>query len=191
LIGSVFEQRDELLAIENRRQRIAEQAAQPPVAALTGPMSGAAMAAAGPAAAVKAAEPAVAKRKKKGRDRTGRDMAPGETALDAVGEGMRAANEARADDAEAVKAFRDRGVTEGPGRPVMPSQRQPADSFSRPYLDAGHAAPSPQQEPPRTSPMPNLAPGVVTAVTLPAAPSAMNVPLHVSNQYCGGSPSER
>ena len=122
-----------------------------------------------------------------GRPRHGRPSVD-----EAVGQGYRdaLAEQAAGDDAEAVKAFRDQGITEGPGQPVMPSAPGPAESFSRPYLD-GIAAPSPQHQGPRTSPMPNLAPGQVTAITLPAAPRAMGVIQHVAGQWTGGSPSER
>ena len=112
-------------------------------------------------------------------------QSPGATDVDSVAEGMKQQWERdRAAKASEI-------VTEGPGQPVMPSAPGPADAFSRPYLDAGHGAPSPQSEGPRTNPMPNLAPGVVTPVTLPAAPSARNVPQTIAAQFCGGSPSEK
>lgn len=196
MIFSVTEQREALLAIDERRRQIAaEQAGSiEPATTVTALVAGAAVPSPGPVVAVKAAAPEIGKGRKKGKgkDRARRDMTPGETAHAAVGQGYRdaMAEQAAGDDAGAAKSFRDQGITEGPGRPVQPATPPPAESFSRPYLD-GIAAASPQHEGPRTSPMPNLAPGQVTAVTLPAAPMAQNVSQHVAGQFTGGSPSER
>lgn len=183
MIGSVTEQRAELLALDERRRQIAAEAAQPPAPTVAVLMSGAAVPPAG-------AVPMAAKRRK-AKER-GKERSPADTAAVAEGEGFRAAmdEQAAGDAAEAAKIAAGI-VNEGPGHGVMPSQPSPADSFSRPYLTDGRAAPSPMHDGPRTSPMPDLIPGMVTPVTLPAAPSARNVPQHVAGQYAGGSPSEK
>lgn len=128
------------------------------------------------------ADPDAVKRRKGGKAPVA-TAAPGD--VDAVAEGMRQAW--AEDQAAKVSGI----VTEGPGRPVTPSAPQPAEAFRQGYLAAGHSAPSPQHEPPRTNPLPELPPGVVQPVQLPGAPRAMNVSQAVAAMFCGGSPSER
>jgi hypothetical protein len=78
----------------------------------------------------------------------------------------------------------------GPDRSMQPRPVQPG-MFDRPYIDDGHAAESPQAEAPRENPMPQVPPGIVTPITLRAAPAAFAVPHHVASAFTGGSPSER
>ncbi len=190
MIGSVSEAQAQLADLEKRRQAIAAQSARAGVPAAVAEHRAAAVT---PVAGYTSAQvgksgPAdIAKRKKKSRDRDGREMPPGETALDAVGEGMAAAanEQAAADDAAARKGYQDRGIMPGPARPVEPGRLEPG-SVDRDYLSAGHASESPQAGPPRQNPMPNM----VHAV-LPDAPMAARIPPHVIAHYTSGSPSER
>jgi hypothetical protein len=50
-------------------------------------------------------------------------------------------------DTEGDAATKARKATEGPAHPMMPGEIHPED-FGRGYLEAGHAAPSPQHGPP-------------------------------------------
>ncbi len=105
-------------------------------------------------------------------------MSAGETALDAVGEGMRIA----ADDAEAAKST---VAPEGPGRYMQPAPVQP-EQFGRNYIEAGHASEAPAAQPPRQNPMPNM-----THAVLPTAPMAARIHPAAIAHYTSGSPSER
>lgn len=108
----------------------------------------------------------------------------------------------QADTAAAAKSFRDRGAAEGPSRPLQPGTLAPQDC-DRGYIDAGHAAESPQSGPPAASPMPAGQPGVpapvalphadvqVQRVDLPAGLRAGHIPHPIANSYALGSPSER
>ena len=108
----------------------------------------------------------------------------------------------QADTAGAAKSFGDRGAAEGPSRPLQPGTPGPGD-FDRGYLDAGHAAPSPQSTSPRPSALPRQQPGAATPVALPGAPvqvqrvnlpqsaAAGYVPAAISSSLTMGSPSER
>lgn len=64
------------------------------------------------------------------------------------------------DDIRAVvhKAFRD--ANPGPGSAPTPSEMPPAQRFNRPYITAGHAAPSPGQDAPHKAP---ISPGHISA----------------------------
>lgn len=57
----------------------------------------------------------------------------------------------------------------GPGSFREPGTIGPED-FGRGYLDAGHAAPSPQQGAPNVAPLPPAHPGVLMPIQMPAAP---------------------
>jgi len=85
----------------------------------------------------------------------------------------------------ARKNYRDRGITPGPADGTEPGHPEPAD-FGRPYLEAQHAAPSPQSEGPRSNPMPAM-----THRVLPDQPYAAAIPPAVVSHYTMGSPSER
>jgi hypothetical protein len=59
----------------------------------------------------------------------------------------------------------------GPGtfrEPVTPPE---PGAYDRPYLDAGHAAPSPQHQPPNAAPLPPQGRGILRPVELPGAPA--------------------
>jgi hypothetical protein len=58
----------------------------------------------------------------------------------------------------------------GPGRFTEPSAPPGPDAFSRPYLDSGHAAPSPLHQGPNVNPLPPEGTGILRPVELPAAP---------------------
>ena len=121
------------------------------------------------------------RRKKPERDR--RDIVSADT--EAVGMGYLDAQQAAADDAEGTKSYHDRGAVQGPAQPVQPGHPEPAD-FGRPYVESGHAAESPQAQPPRQNPMPAM-----THQVLPAEPMAARIPPQVIAHYTSGSPSER
>jgi hypothetical protein len=176
VIGSVSEFQQQMAEQERRRQQAAGQQAAAPVTN-SEPVTAVPFAAAMPAAgcspapmAVKAAEPDVAKRRKKHHDRIGRDL---ET--DPVDAGAQ----------EAAKSFEQRGVHAGPGEGTMPGHPQPAQ-FDRGYLEAGHAAESPQAEPARQNPMPMMHHRV-----LPDQPMAAAIPQHVIDTYTMRSPSDK
>jgi|HubBroStandDraft_6_1064221.scaffolds.fasta_scaffold00231_25 hypothetical protein len=61
-------------------------------------------------------------------------------------------------------------AAEGPGRGLAPHDMPDAGAYDRPYLDAGHSAPSPQHQPPRTAPMPPEGRGILTPIELAGAP---------------------
>jgi hypothetical protein len=111
--------------------------------------------------------------------RKGRDLRAGQ----AAGEEAAAAE-------RAGKAFRDRGITEGPAHLAQSGHSEPQD-YERPYLEAGHAAESPMAEPPRQSPITHAPPGILQPIALPAGPRAMTIPARISAGYSLGSPSER
>lgn len=72
------------------------------------------------------------------------------TAAAAAADGAREGHDLREDDCEPVmagKSYQDRGIHLGPGQPLMPGQHSPQD-YQRPYIQAGHGAPSPGYEPP-------------------------------------------
>lgn len=166
---SLFEQRDQLAAIEKRRQEIAGQqahAAQAPVAApanqtgvtslVAGPVAGM------PSMALKASEPGIGKRRK----RKGRDVSSEATPdTVAVAEGMRSELEPGA----SAKAFAERGADEGPGSFTEPGRLEP-ESVDRDYISDGHSAPSPQQEGPRTNPIQHAAAGIIQPLEMPSMP---------------------
>lgn len=58
-------------------------------------------------------------------------------------EGIAAANE------RAVKAYADRGISDGPGTPMAPGRAPEPQSCGRPYLTEGRAADSPGNSPQR------------------------------------------
>ncbi len=186
MIGSITEQRDQLLALERRRQEIAAQAPVPPAttAPVAASLSGAPVAGSGPAPmALKAAEPDVTKRgkgKERGK-RKDRDLRAEPAGTAAVAEGARAVMEAET----AGKSVSERGAEPGPGEGVMPGHPEP-EQFGRAYLKAGHASPSPQSEGPRANPMPQMQHYVP-----PDAPMAATIPPHVIEHYTMGSPSDR
>lgn len=92
---------------------------------------------------------------------------------------------AAADDAEAAKALRDRGITEGPGRLMEPGPVQP-EQYGRNYIETGHASEAPAAQPPRVNPMPRMQHAV-----LPTEPMAARIHPAVIANYTMGSPSER
>ncbi len=53
------------------------------------------------------------------------------------------------------KAYQDIGISDGPGSPVMPGQVSPQD-FGRPYIQAGHGAPSPGYQAPNVPNVPHV-----------------------------------
>jgi hypothetical protein len=132
-----------------------------------------------------------AKRKRQRGELVGRDLRSEEpavhTAVDDQAEGHRAAMAEEA----ARKAFADRGISEGSGRPTLPGHVE-AEDFRRGYLEAGRCAESPMAEPPRTNPVP--APygrGVPVPIALPGAAVAASVPAHITQALSMGSPSDR
>jgi hypothetical protein len=189
MIGSVFEQRDQLAGLERRRQDIAAQQSVAPAAAPVPGVIAAGMPPAGSGTttmAVKATEPDIAKRRKARCDRKGHDLSDG-AATGAVDEG-RGWRDAMDD--EARKTYAQRGATEGPRDFAEPGMVVPGQ-FGRDYLAAGHAAGSPQTGPPRQSPVVHAPQGIVQAITLPDAPVVGYVPSHVTARVSMGSPSER
>ena len=72
--------------------------------------------------------------------------------------------------------YQERGATEGPGTCAEPVTPPEPDAFSRPYDEAGHAAPSPQHEPPRQSPMPPGGRGILTPIEMPWDPAVAGNP---------------
>jgi hypothetical protein len=188
---SLFEQRDQLLALERRRQEIAAQqaAAQhaPAVAAQIAASLAGAIHAGGyaPAAALKAGEPDIAKRRKgKHREhREGRDL---ET------DPLTDAHETAAVAGAAAKNYHDRGITPGPAEGTMPGRPEP-ENFDRGYLEDGHGAESPQAERPRTNPnpVPSAVRGVPVPIQMSSAPMAAGIPHHVTQGLSMGSPSDK
>jgi hypothetical protein len=192
VIGSVTQAWQELADRDRRRQLIAEQGAAPPVSAVP-PAAGHASAVmpapavSGPVPmAAKAAEPDAAKRKRKAKDgkpgrRKGDEPVPGEpfgrdrtreraavTDAHSMAEGAANAEMARS----AGKSYVERGAQEGPADPVQAGSVEPAE-VGRPYIEEGRAAPSPGQEPPRTSPIPApFGRGILTPIEMPSAPVA-------------------
>ncbi len=103
-----------------------------------------------------------------------------------------AALERRRQEIAARKAFRDRGITEGPGGFTEPGRPAAAEAYDRPYIDGeGQAAESPAAEPPRQSPFMHAPQGYVQPIELPGAPIAGYVPAHVTQAFSMGSPSDR
>ena len=64
----------------------------------------------------------------------------------------------------AEKNYRARGAFEGPARTVRPGHLEPGD-VDRPYLDDGHALPSPEHGLPRQPVIP-LLPGTLQPISL-------------------------
>jgi len=58
----------------------------------------------------------------------------------------------------------------GPGHGMAPQDMPDASRYSRPYLDAGHSAPSPMHQPPNAAPMPPEGRGILTPLEMAAAP---------------------
>jgi hypothetical protein len=88
------------------------------------------------------------------RDRREReDREDGRTGADHMAEGAMAsmAEDGDRDGDGALKAYQDVGAYEGPGE-YMPPGQIAAQRFNHPYLGEGHAAVSPQHEPPNTMP---------------------------------------
>jgi len=56
---------------------------------------------------------------------------------------------------------------EGPGEPVQPGHPDPADAH-RGYIESGHAAASPQHDPPNQSPLPPHGRGILTPLEMSA-----------------------
>jgi hypothetical protein len=189
VIGSISEQRDQLMALERRRQEVAAQRdaqqAPPAVAAPVAASVAAALPAAGytPAAAFKAAEPDAVKRRKGNDGKRDRDLKGRDLEADPMTDAHEVAEGGGGEDSR--KSFRDRGAQGGPSAGVMPGHPQPA-SFDRGYIESGHAAESPQAEPARTNPMP-----LMTHRVLPDQPYASAIPPHVISSYAMGSPSDR
>src|SRR4029077_11569636 len=131
------------------------------------------------------------RRKKDRPERTGNDPAsevpPAVTGAHDMAEGRRDAMEAAE---PARKAYRDVGAHQGPGHRMQPGTVAP-EQFSRPYMDQGHAADSPQAGPPTANPMPPRPPGVLTPIVLPGTPMAARIPPHVAANLTMGSPSDR
>lgn len=59
---------------------------------------------------------------------------------------------------DAAKALGQLEAAEGPGRYMEPGAAADAGAYDRPYLDAGHSAPSPQHAPPNDFPLPQAPP---------------------------------
>jgi len=95
----------------------------------------------------------------KGRKRARKDRDPATAAHEMARGAMDAAGEDC--EPETGKSYQDRGITEGPGVPLVPHRPAPAQAFGRGYLHEGHAAPSPGQEAPAA--MPAIAPGAAGA----------------------------
>jgi hypothetical protein len=76
--------------------------------------------------------------------------------------------DARAEDAR--KAYRDRGITAGPGTFTEPGTMTP-EQVDRPYISDGHASASPLHQPPNQNPMPAQNRGVLTPVRMPGTPA--------------------
>lgn len=53
------------------------------------------------------------------------------------------------------KAYADRGIAEGPGKPMAPSRPPQPQQYARPYLTDGHAADSPGND---SAPVQHLTP---------------------------------
>jgi hypothetical protein len=150
------------------------------------------------------------KRKHKGNDGRVREHDEIEPAATDAHEAARAQFGAEAEDSG--KAFSDRGAAEGPGSFPVPGHLRP-EMVDRPYLDQGHAANSPQAEPPRQFPRieGQLDPAGVTrdhearraalavcmqsavprTVALPGQASASAVSPHIAAALTLGSPSDR
>jgi hypothetical protein len=111
-------------------------------------------------------EMAAEKRKKDRKDRereTGSGDSPMTPAHEVAEAEMVEMGRDKGPDAEAArKAISDIGCTDGPGMFGEPHDMPPAGSYDRPFLDAGHSAPSPQHGPPNTSPMPPQGRGILT-----------------------------
>jgi hypothetical protein len=67
----------------------------------------------------------------------------------------------------ANKAFSDRGATLGPGTAPEPSAPAGPANYDRSYLEAGHAANSPQAAPPRTEVLHHGPPGIPVPLQVP------------------------
>jgi hypothetical protein len=189
LIGSVFEQRDHLMALERRRQQIAASHAPAVAAPVAAPIASAVQAATyAPATPVKGVEPDVAKRRKGKDGKPGRDLKGRDLETDPLTD---AHEVAQAGDGEhSGKAYQDMGAVAGPGHGLEPGHLK-ADSFERPYIEAGHAAESPQAELPRQSPITHARQGYVQPIEPPGALVVGYVPAHFSQSLSMGSPSDR
>lgn len=130
-----------------------------------------------------------AKRRKR-RESDDRDQADEEPAVVTgahhMAEGYR---DGMADEGDSQKGFAERGAVEGPGHNDEPGHAEAGD-FRRGYIDAGHAADSPQAEPPRRNPMHHGAPGVLQPIVLPDAPFAARIPAAVAANFTMNSPSD-
>lgn len=85
----------------------------------------------------------------------------------------------------------DKAIAADPARPPMPPEAVTPGRFRRPYDAAGHAAESPQADPPNVSPIPTLPAGVPVPIALPGAPLAGRVHPLVAAAYTMTSPSDR
>lgn len=116
------------------------------------------------------------KRRKHGRreereEREGHDMRGEEPpALAGARDAAQAEMNAGHAEAEAArKAIAGLEADPGPGSFREPGAIEP-QQFSRPYLDTGHSAASPQHGPPNLSPMPPEGRGILTPLELSAEP---------------------
>jgi hypothetical protein len=119
-------------------------------------------------------EMAAAEKRRKDKDRPGRDVRQPEELLTPAHEVAQAEHDVmdagRDDGGQAArKAMTDRGAYDGPGTFTEPGTPPGAESFARPYLDTGHAAPSPQHQPPNVAPLPPQGRGILEPLPQSAA----------------------
>ena len=76
----------------------------------------------------------------------------------------------------ASKAIADLGCTDPGAGTMSPHDMPDAGEFARPYLDAGHSAPSPQHQPPNPDPLPPQGRGILEPLRISADPVVAGSP---------------
>jgi hypothetical protein len=104
-----------------------------------------------------------------------RDVAAAQLAREQAADARERESACKAGEPGIGKDYADRGIAEGPGTPRMPGRPEP-DDYRRGYLGAGHGAPSPVAQAPRTSPLPPQERGILTPVELPGTPAVAGNP---------------
>jgi hypothetical protein len=108
-------------------------------------------------------EMAAEKRKKDKKDREASDREALSSAHAVAEAEMAEMNRGGGPDAGAArKAISDIGCTDGPGVFGEPYDMPPAGSWDRPYLGAGHSAPSPMHQGPNANPLPPEGRGILS-----------------------------